>query len=94
MLLLFDDELAGDTFSLGSVLGDGVPELGVPEPDDVARLKGLANPVDTLGAVVGFVGVAPNGELSAPNGLLVAGKLPNTFDGLFENIVLVALATG
>lgn len=94
---MFDAELAGDTFSLGTVLGDGVPELGVPGPDDVAKLKGFANTADgALGAVAGLVGFDPNGELSVPKGLLLLwGKFANTFVvGLFANRVPGALATG
>lgn len=73
-----------------------MPELGVADPDDVARLKALPNTEVAFGAAVAaFVGVEPKGELAVPNGLPVDGKLPNTFVGLFANIVLgVVLATG
>lgn len=86
---MFDEELSGDTLSLGTVLGDGVPELGVPDPDAVARLKELANTDVVSGAAVVLLGTDPNGEFSVPKGLLLLGKLPKTFDGLFENILLV-----
>lgn len=49
-MLLVDEELAGDTLALVTVLGDGVPELGVGGLVDLARFNVLANTEVVLAA--------------------------------------------